>query len=137
MNSIPPNRRNYNQTARARAAEETGRRILDAFQARLLQVWFDEIRLADVARHAEVRVQTVIRRYGGKDGRLEAAHLRLGEEIQTRRIVKPGDVAGAISAVIEDYETVGDFVMRCLGQEDRHPAMRQMTDVGRRYHREW
>lgn len=118
-------------------AETTGRRILDAFNARLLDGWFDEIRLEDVAVDAGVTVQTVIRRFGGKDGLLEAAADRLNEEVQGRRQVAPGAVAAAIQALMDDYEEAGDLVMRSLAQEDRHPAIRRMTDAGRAYHRAW
>ena len=64
--------RTYRQTARAKAAEETGIRIVEAFMARMEDCWFEEIRLEDVASDAGVTVQTVIRRFGGKDGLLEA-----------------------------------------------------------------
>jgi len=137
MNTVPATKRSYRQAARAQAAEETAMRILDAFDARLREGWFDEIRLEDVARDAGVTVQTVIRRFGGKDGLLAAAIDRLAVEIHGRRAVTPGDVAAAVRALIADYEACGDMVMRCLAQEDRHPAMRRMTDVGRASHREW
>lgn len=137
MNNVTSTKRGYRQSARARAAEQTGERILDGFAARLRDGWFDEVRLEDVARDAGVTVQTVIRRFGGKDGLLEAAHARMSREIRGRREVAAGDVAGAVRALIEDYELVGDIVMRSLAQEDRHPAMRQMTDFGRSFHRQW
>lgn len=137
MNIDAPARRRYRQTARARMAEETGQRILDAFAERLKSGWFDEIRLEDVAAEAGVTVQTVIRRFGGKDGLLDAAAERLDHEIKTRREVPPGEIAGAVQALLDDYEAVGDLVMRSLAQEDRHPAMRRMTDAGRLYHRSW
>ncbi len=132
-----PPRRRYRQTTRAQTAQVTGLRILDAFAARLRSGWFDEIRLEDVAADAGVTVQTVIRRFGGKDGLLEAAADRLDREIKNRRQVSPGDVAGALEALLEDYELVGDLVIRSLAQEDRHPAMKRMTDTGRAFHRDW
>lgn len=130
-------RRPYRQAARAEAAAATAERILDAFAARLRQGWLDEIRLEDVAQDAGVTVQTVIRRFGGKDGLLDAVHERLTREIDVRRDVPPGDFASAVRALREDYETVGAFVIRALAQEDRYPAMRRMTDGGRRMHRAW
>ncbi|MDB5449250.1 MAG: TetR/AcrR family transcriptional regulator [Phenylobacterium sp.] len=136
MNNVTP-RRPYRQSVRARAAEETGERILDAFSARLRDGWFDEIRLEDVAAEAGVTVQTVIRRFGGKAGLLEAQGERLNTEVQGRRDVAPGDVPGAIEALLEDYEASGDLVMRSLAQEDRHPAIRRLTDLGRGNHRAW
>jgi len=136
MNIAAP-RRAYRQSARAAAAEATARRILDAFARQLRERWFDEIRLEDVARESDVTVQTVIRRFGGKDGLLDAMHHRLGEEIRRRREVLPGDAHGAVESLIEDYEQVGDLILRSLAQEDRYPAVRAMTDIGRAMHREW
>ena len=62
-----PHRR-YVQAARAEAAADTARRILEAFLARLMTQWFDQITLDRVADDAGVTVQTVVRRFGGKDG---------------------------------------------------------------------
>lgn len=137
MNDVTSTRRRYRQTARAEMAEITGRRILDAFNARLLNGWFDEIRLEDVAADAGVTVQTVIRRFGGKDGLLEAAADQLNRDVQGRRGVAPGDLAGVAQALLDDYEQAGDLMMRSLAQEDRHPAIRRMTDAGRAFHRAW
>lgn len=136
MNMAVP-KRAYRQSARARAAEATAASILDAFAEQLRERWFDEIRLEDVARDAGVSVQTVIRRFGSKEGLLDAMHERLGDEIRQRRQVEPGDAAGAVASIVEDYETVGDLVMRTLAQEDRYAAVRTMTDIGRAMHREW
>ncbi len=136
MNIEPP-KRVYRQSARAAAAEATGERILDAFAERLRERWFDEIRLEDVARDAGVTVQTVIRRFGSKEGLLDAMHERLGAEIRNRRSVGPGDARGAVRSIVEDYERTGELILRTLAQEDRHPAIRAMTDIGRAMHREW
>src|SRR5687767_10279199 len=136
MNIAAP-KRAYRQSARALAAEARGERILDAFADHLRERWFDEIRLEDVARQAGVTIQTVIRRFGGKEGLLDAMHRRLGGEIRQRRAVAPGDAAGAIDSIVHDYEKVGDLVLRTLAQEDRYAAVRAMTDIGRSMHREW
>lgn len=136
MNMAAP-KRVYRQSARAAAAEATANRILDAFAAQLRERWFDEIRLEEIAREAGVTVQTVIRRFGGKEGLLDAMHERLGAEIRQRREVAPGDAVGAVASIVEDYEEIGDLIMRTLAQEDRYPAVRAMTDIGRTQHREW
>ncbi|MXP41640.1 TetR family transcriptional regulator [Altererythrobacter soli] len=130
-------KRPYRQSARARAAEATGERILDVFAARLSESWFDEIKLEDVASEAGVTVQTVIRRFGGKEGLLEAVHDRLGWQIRQRREVPAGDAAGAVSALATDYEAVGELVLRSLAQEERYAPVKAMTDIGRKMHREW
>ena len=45
--------------------------------------------------------------------------------------------AATVRAVIRDYEADGEVYLRALAQEDRYPAMRRMTDAGRRDHRNW
>jgi AcrR family transcriptional regulator len=129
-------RRRYRQTARAAAAEATVERVREAFAARLNAGWFDEIRLEDVARDAGVTVQTVIRRFGGKEGLLEAVIERMADEIPSRRRSTRGDIAGIVHALIEDYEVTGDLTLRMLAQEDRYPILRRFTDRGRRMHRD-
>jgi AcrR family transcriptional regulator len=132
-----PAKRTYRQTARAEAAEATARRILDAFAAAARERWFDEVRLEDVARDAGFSVQTVIRRFGGKEGLLEGLAEHIGREVRRRRSVPAGDVAAAAAALSEDYDASGDMVMRLLSQEERYPAIRAVADIGRAEHRHW
>lgn len=130
-------RRPYRQGARAAAAEATGERILAAFMERLKTQWFDEITLEAVARDAEVTLQTVIRRFGGKTQLLQAASDHMASDIIARRVVLAGDVDHALAVLLEDYEITGDLVLRWLDQEERHPALRIATDRGRSHHRQW
>ncbi|GAA0869965.1 hypothetical protein GCM10009116_18010 [Brevundimonas basaltis] len=130
-------RRPYQQGARAAAAEATGERILTAFLARIEAQWFEDITLEAVARDAGVSVQTVIRRFGGKDGLLERAMGLLDRAVQRRRSTEPGGISRAIAVLTEDYEASGDLVCRLLDQEQRHPALKVATDAGRVHHRAW
>jgi AcrR family transcriptional regulator len=128
-------RRPYRQTARAASAEATRANVLDAFRRRLEGRWFEDIRLEDVAQDAGVTVQTVIRLFGGKDGLMTATMDRMAATINLNREAPAGDVALIVKAVVDDYEQVGDLVMRLLSQEERHPAVRKVTDFGRSEHR--
>jgi AcrR family transcriptional regulator len=129
--------RPYRQSARAESVAATGRRILDVFFARLHSGWMDEITLEEIARDAGVSVQTVIRRFGGKEGLLRAAAERLGEEVTARRdIPADGDPRAHVAAVFDDYEVSGSLVLRLLAQEDRWPALKPWLKVGRAKHRE-
>jgi AcrR family transcriptional regulator len=130
-------RRSYEQGARAEAAEENGRRIIDAFLSRLMNQWLDEITLDRVAEDAGVTVQTIIRRFGGKDGLLNAAAGVLGERINASRETPGGDVAAMIEKLYADYETTGDTVIRLLALEPRHPGIEEVANLGRREHRAW
>jgi AcrR family transcriptional regulator len=133
--NITPAPRAYRQGARAEASAATGRRILDAFVARLERQWVDEIRLDDVAADADVTVQTVIRRFGGKEGLLAAMAERFGVEVQARRAAPaPGDWRGHVEAVFADYEISGRFVLRMLAQEERWPGLKPVLEFGRTGH---
>lgn len=127
----------YRQSSRAEAAAKTRDNILEAFEQLLLAGWYDDITLDAVAAVAGVTVPTVLRHFGNKEGILEAAKEKFGEEIGNRRTVVSGDVDAAIRAVIHDYEEVGDLVMRFLAQEPRIPIIKSYNDFGRLEHRTW
>jgi AcrR family transcriptional regulator len=129
--------RPYQQTARADAAKATGRDILDAFLRRLMTQWFDEITLDAVAADAGVTVQTVIRRFGGKEGLLESAMQILGEQVNARRSTPSGDLDQVVRKLLHDYEQSGDAIIRLLALEPRHPALKKVMDYGRTEHRAW
>lgn len=129
--------RQYSQTARAQSAEATGRRIVEAFLARLMKQWYDEITLDRVAEDAGVTVQTVVRRFGGKEGLLASTVKVIGTQVDARRAAPGGDVARHVDHLVEDYEQIGDTVLRLLASESRHPALTEFLDFGRQSHREW
>jgi AcrR family transcriptional regulator len=139
MNSAPPPpaRRAYRQGARAEAAETTGQRIVEAFLAALGERWVEDITLDEVARAAGVSVQTVIRRFGGKPGLLEAATSAVDADVRKTRGVPRGDPEAAVANLCADYERTGDMVVRLLAQEDRFPALKPFLDHGRQGHRQW
>jgi AcrR family transcriptional regulator len=125
-------------TARAEAAAATGERILDAAVEVFWEMPSDAVSLDEVARRAGVSVQTVIRRFGGKDGLFEAAAQREASRVSDQRDQAPiGDASGAIRVLLDHYEAVGDRVMKLLAEEDRVPRLKEITDSGRRLHREW
>src|SRR5512135_740387 len=129
--------RRYTQRARAQAAGATAQRIVDAFLARLMTHWFDEITLDRVAADAGVTVQTVVRRFGGKEGLLADAVKTLASQINARRASPAGDIDRLVANVIDDYEQTGDAVIRLLALEPRHPALGAFIEFGRAEHRKW
>ena len=134
VNAAP---RRYTQTARALSAEATAQRIVEAFLDRLMHQWFDEITLDLVARDAGVTVQTVVRRFGSKEGLLASAVKTLGVQINAQRANPRGNVEHAVDKLIADYEQTGDAVMRLLALEPRHAALKEVLDFGRSEHRRW
>lgn len=130
--------RRYRQTARAEAAAETGRAILEAAVALWRERALDAITLADIADRAGVSVQTVLRRFGSKDGVIDAAVEAGASGIPEQRDAAPvGDPAAALDVLLAHYEADGAAVLRTLALEDRLPAARRIADSGRAHHRAW
>jgi AcrR family transcriptional regulator len=124
--------------ARADRAAETGRAILEAALTLFAERWLDQITLDEVAARAGVTVQTVIRRFGTKEGLIAAAGELANTRVSEQRDEAPvGDIAGAIDNLMAHYEEVGDRVLRLLAQEERWPALRPLADAGRVGHRAW
>ena len=123
--------------ARAEAAAATGERILDA----AVEVFWESpgaVSLEEVARRADVSVQTVIRRFGGRDGLMAAAGEREAERVVEQREQAPvGDAAGAVRILVDHYEAMGDRVVKMLAEEERVPVLRELADRGRELHRRW
>lgn len=131
-------RRPYRMVVRASSAAATAEQIIDAAVETFWERPSDRISLDDVARRAGVSVQTVIRRFGGRDGLVAAAIERESERVRVERDpTAVRDVAGAIDQLITHYEAMGDAVLRMLAEEVRAPALRQVAESGRRFHREW
>jgi AcrR family transcriptional regulator len=131
-------RRPYRMTARAEAAAATGERILDAAEELFWSQPLDRIGLAEIAAGADVSVQTVIRRYGSKEGAIEATAQRAMARVRDQRGRAPvGDVPGAVANLLDHYEDVGQRALRLLAEEDSSPTMRDWVREGRRLHREW
>jgi AcrR family transcriptional regulator len=130
--------RPYRMVARAESAAATGERIIDAAVAMFWEAPGEQVSLDEVAQRAGVTVQTVIRRFGGRDGLIAAAAEREAEKVGRQRDQAPvGDPAGAVKILLDHYEAMGDRVVRLLAEETREPALRPVAERGRRLHREW
>ena len=133
MNSRP-----YVMTARAESTRRTGERILDAAMALFWEQPTDQLSLEAVAHRADVSVQTIIRRFGGKDGLMAAAGQREAARIGAQRGEAPvGDVAAAVHVLVDHYEEMGERVLRMLAEEPRVPGLAPLVAHGRQVHREW
>lgn len=123
--------------ARKEAVDQTRERILEAMAELWLTRHYDEVTLADVADLAGVSRQTVYRQFGTKDELLIATAEWKGPQGEAQMLVAPGDVDGAISRLMELYETMGDANVRALALEGRVDAMDHMLKRGRSAHRAW
>ncbi len=129
--------RPYRMTARAEAVAETRQRIVAAAVALHFERLASDISLVDVAAAAGVSVQTVLRHFGSRDGLFAAAEEWATREIERERRSEPGDVPGAIRAIVEHYELRGDGVLLLLAQEAFQPFAARLTAQGRAMHRRW
>jgi AcrR family transcriptional regulator len=133
-----PQKRPYRMGARAEAAAETGRRILEAVIELYRERFFDQVTLEDIAERAGVTVRTVIRRFGSKERLIEAAAEEGTRQVAHQRYQAPiGDIEGAVTNLMDHYEEWADTALRLLAQEERVPAFRSVTDAARAFHYEW
>jgi AcrR family transcriptional regulator len=130
--------RAYSMELRAAAAEATRERILEAAADAFLEHWYDDVTIASVAKRAGVSGQTVINHFGGKEQLAAAAYDRVGEQIVAKRYSPAaGDIPALLDALVDDYETTGDAVVRLLALEERMPSLQPLLARGRASHREW
>jgi AcrR family transcriptional regulator len=130
-------KRVYSMTTRAENAERTRLRILDATVELTGTALVSEISLEKVAAVAGVSVQTVLRRFGSRDGLLRAAAEHARTVVAEERRIPVGDVDAAVRTVVAHYERRGDAVILLLGQEQGDQRIRAITDEGRRFHVGW
>src|SRR6478735_9079749 len=130
-------RRPYRMTSRAEAANATAERIIDAVTELFWERPTDQVVLRDVAERAGVTVQTVLRRFGGKEALLAAAADRAMSRTRAERAVSPADVETAIEVLLDHYEQTGPKVLRLLAEEQSSPTLAEYVARGRALHRDW
>jgi AcrR family transcriptional regulator len=130
-------KRIYTMTSRAKAVEETRRRILAASVELHGERLVADIALDDIADRAGVSVQTLLRHWGSRAGLAAAAARHARAEVEAERRSPVGDVGAAVRTIVDHYERRGDAVLVMLAQERHQELMRQVTEDGRRLHRAW
>jgi AcrR family transcriptional regulator len=131
-------KRPYRMAARADAAQATAARLLDAAVTRFTDTAYEDVSLEEIAQAAGVTKRTLLRRYGSKDALFVAAMDRAAHEMMRSRDAAPvGDVAGAVTNLVDHYERWGENRLRLLAQEDRIPVVAENVQGGRRYHWSW
>jgi AcrR family transcriptional regulator len=130
------NSRRYSMETRAQKAEATRQRIRGAARD-LFVARSSGFTLGDVAAAAGTSVQTVLRAFGSKEALIAAA---MGGSIREESY-RPGQPTAspeqAVSLLFEDYEEIGDRVIRMLAAEDEVPAVAELVAGGRARHRSW
>lgn len=128
----------YVMSVRAETARQTGERILAAAFARFRTALYDEVTLEQIAADSDVTVQTVIRRFGSKEGIVRALMEIQEPRVDAQRSEAPvGDVVGAVANLVAHYEAEGDLMLHLLRQEQRVPAFAEVVARGRAIHADW
>jgi AcrR family transcriptional regulator len=136
--TVPQRRRPYRMGARAKAAAATAERLLQAAWEQFASRPYEDVRLTDVATAAGVSAQTLHLRFGSKEELFAAAFAHWGlAEVSAREEAPVDDPAAAITNLFDHYEHHGAAILRMLSQEERIPAVAEMTEAGRAYHRAW
>lgn len=118
--------------------DETRERILGAAEDLFNEGWYDEVSLKMVAVEAGTALQTVVNHFGSKGMLLAAVAERMSGRVNLKRDeVKAGDVTGALTMIIDEYEQLGDVIFRFVALEGRVPELGPLLDRGRAVHRDW
>ncbi len=123
--------------ARADAVASTRSRICDAARALFLDKAIEDVTLASIAAAAGVSHQTVLNHFESKEGVIVAVAEMFREETVDNRDATPGDVAGAVRALVGDYEQMGDANVRWIASSERMSTLAVLLDDARRGHQEW
>jgi AcrR family transcriptional regulator len=130
--------RAYRMTARAEAAAETARRIIEAAAELFIALDYEDVTLQAIAERAGVTLQTVLRRFGDKE-RLTTtvAELKRNEIRRARMPSSPGNIDEAVHLLLNSYSSLADITWRFLRQERRIPILKRTLDSARQLHRGW
>ena len=131
-------RRSYTMTARADRTSATKDRIARAAMGLFLAEAFEDVTLARIASAAGVSHQTVLNHFESKEGVvLGVAEILREETSDVRGRAIPGDVPGAIAALVNDYERLGDANVRWVAASERWVHLATVLDDARAQHQQW
>jgi AcrR family transcriptional regulator len=130
-------KRRYEMTARAAKTEKTRARIrMSAIQLYQERAAIEAFTVEEVAQRAGVAVRTILRAWRSKEELVCAALDSVAEQHVVLPRTPPGDVAAAVCAFFDVYESIGDLAMQRLNDERHRPALKPALDQGRENHRE-
>jgi AcrR family transcriptional regulator len=131
-------RRAYTMHARADGVAATRERIVRATLRLALEQAYEDITLAAIAAAAGVSHQTVLNHFESKEGvAFAAAELLRHETTAARAKARPGDVKGAVSVLVGEYERIGDAGVRWALTAERLGKLAPLLEEARAGHQEW
>jgi AcrR family transcriptional regulator len=134
-------KRAYSSPIREQRAAETRTRIVVAAQELFTDASTD-FTVERVAAMAGVSVQTVLRAFGNRGGLVHAAigTVRASHgpaEVEPTAVEPFTSPAHAVTGLFDDYESIGDRVIRMLAEEHRVTGFAEVAATGRQMHRRW
>jgi AcrR family transcriptional regulator len=130
--------RPYQMTARADATAATGERIVAAAHHRFVELDYEDVTLDSIAVDAGVTVQTVLRRFGSKEGLARAIkELQTSQIVNQRDTAPAGDIPAAIRVLVEHFEQTGNNALHLLRQAHRVAPFAEITGFGRANRAQW
>ena len=127
--------RTYTMDARARSTAATRERIGRAAAELFLEHRFEDVTLNAIADAAGVSHQTVLNHFQSKEGVVKDVVEIFREQRLAARHAEPGDVEGAVHALVGDYEQIGDANVRWATSE--LDAIAEPLDDARATHQRW
>ncbi len=128
-------RRPYSMSNRSARAEATRQRIVEAAAELFLERRYADVTLAAIAEAAGVSHQTVLNHFESKAGVVAGMVSVMADQVMAARHAEPGDVAGAVHALVGDYERMGDANVRWAVED--LPEIAPFLDVARAQHQGW
>ena len=130
--------RNYSMARRARMASESTEMIIHAVGELWKSGSLNEITLEAVAERSGVTVRTILRKFGSREGLLEASIQQEAARIGNERGEAPmGDLEGIVDSLLRSYEEMGEAGIRTIYAEPDLEIARVIGERGRQTHREW
>ena len=127
--------RTYTMDGRAQSTAATRDRIVRAARSLFLDRRFDDVTLNDIAEAAGVSHQTVLNHFQSKQGVVLGVAEALEDETLAARRASPGDVEGAVRALVGDYERTGDANVHWA--TSGLDALVEPLDMARAAHQRW
>lgn len=131
-------KRSYTMSVRAEQMAANERNIIVAVVELWMELPFHEITLERVAERAGVTVRTILRKYGSKEGLIEACLENKEVSVDPgRQAPEPGNIRAILDLLCAEYEAMTPVVMRTIAAAEQFPAASRILEKGREYHREW
>lgn len=131
-------KRKYKMTSRAEKVSQNDQKIMKSIVELWEELPINDITLEKVASKSGVTVRTILRKFGSKEGLIEACvENDAAGRRSSREFAVPGDYKQALKILLDDYERLGDASIRTLALEEELPIAGKILEKGRVSHREW